>query len=80
MIYLVTKQLKLFESSVYKTLTVKESLTMLNNAEYLEYDSETNGVDARINTLLCVQFGSDKEDFQIVVDTSTIDIKLYKEY
>ena len=34
--------------------------------------------DARINTLLCVQFGSDKEDFQIVVDTSTIDIKLYK--
>ena len=43
MIYLVTKQLKLFESSVYKTLTIKESLTMLNNAEYLQYDSETNG-------------------------------------
>lgn len=34
--------------------------------------------DARINTLLCVQFGSDKGDFQIVVDTSTIDINLYK--
>lgn len=43
MIYLVTKQLKLFEASIYKMLTVEESLTMLNNAEYLQYDSETNG-------------------------------------
>lgn len=38
----------------------------------------TQLVDARICDLLCVQFGNKEKDFQIVVDTTTVSILLYK--
>ena len=79
MIYLVTGQLNLFEDTVYKTISAKESIAMMKDWNVVQYDSETDGRDAHINKLLCVQFGNDTADAQIVVDTSTIDILLYKE-
>lgn len=79
MIYLVSEQPKLFESEYYKRISVEESLKLLNSTDVLQYDSETIGLDAHIGKLLCIQFGSRDEDFQIVIDCQTIDILLYKD-
>lgn len=79
MIYLVTANQQLFESDAYKTISVAESLAIMKNWKMVQYDSETNGRDAHVNHLLCAQFGNKKADVQIVVDCSTVDIKLYKE-
>ena len=79
MIYLVTDQLNLFESDAYKTITVEQSLEMMKDWKVVQYDSETDGRDAHINKVLCIQFGNDAADTQIVVDTSSISILHYKE-
>ena len=78
MVYLVTGQPDLFENPNYKLMSVEESLQLLSSCKILQYDSETTGVDARICDLLCVQFGNKEKDFQIVVDTTTVSILLYK--
>ena len=79
MIYLVTDQLNLFESDTYKTITVEQSLEMMKDWKAVQYDSETDGRDAHINKVLCIQFGNEAADTQIVVDTSSISILHYKE-
>lgn len=78
MVYLVTGQPDLFENPNYKLMSIEESLQLLSSCKILQYDSETTGVDARICDLLCVQFGNKEKDFQIVVDTTTVSILLYK--
>lgn len=78
MIYLVTKQQELFENDTYKIIGIKESIFKLEHWNVIQVDTETTGRDAHINKLLCVQFGNDKEDTQIVVDCTTINIKEYK--
>ena len=45
----------------------------------IQLDSETSGRDPHLCDFLCVQFGNDKADKRIVVDTSTVDIRKYKE-
>lgn len=79
MIYLVTNQQELFSNDSYKVLAVDDSLRMMSTWGVIQVDSETNGKDAHINDFLCVQFGNDKADARIVVDTNTVDIKLYKD-
>lgn len=79
MIYLVTKQLELFQDPLYKVITAEESLQIMKDWKVVQYDSETSGRDAHINKILCIQFGNDGADARIVVDTSTIDINLYKD-
>lgn len=79
MIYLVTKEQKLFENPEYKTISVEESLQLMKDCKVLQYDSETTGRDARICNILCIQFGNKEKDFQIVVDCTTIDITIYKD-
>lgn len=79
MIYLVTGQQKLFENPNYKTISVEESLQLMKDCTALQYDSETNGVDSHLCDILCIQFGNKDKDFQIVIDTTTIDIRNYKE-
>ena len=79
MIYLVTLEQKLFENPEYKTISVEESLQLMQDCKVLQYDSETTGRDARICSILCIQFGNKEKDFQIVVDCTTIDITLYKD-
>ena len=79
MIYLVTGQQKLFENPNYKTISIEESLQLMKDCKTLQYDSETTGVDSHLCDILCVQFGSRDKDFQIVIDTTTIDIRNYKE-
>ena len=77
MIYLVTKNQELFENSTYKIIGVDESLSLLSSLEIISADTETGGLDEYTKDLKSVQLGN--KDFQIVVDTSTIDIKKYKE-
>lgn len=79
MIYLVTTQLELFDNNAYKTISAKESLEIMKDWKVVQYDSETTGRDSHINKILCVQFGNDAADTRIVVDTTTIDLMLYKD-
>lgn len=79
MLYLVTKQQELFESDLYKVITELDALEIIKEWNLIQFDSETNGRDAHLCDFLCVQFGNDKADSRIVVDTTTIDVRLFKE-
>jgi DNA polymerase-1 len=79
MIFLVTTQQELFDRDDYKIISVEESLQMMKDWEVIQLDTETTGRDAHLCDILCVQLGNDKADARIVVDTSTVDIKLYKD-
>ena len=79
MTYLITKQQELFERDDYKIISPEESLQMMQEWKVVQLDSETNGRDAHLCDFLCVQMGNDKADARLVIDTSTIDIKLYKD-
>lgn len=78
MIYVVTAQQQLFKSAAYKTIGVEESLALLTPLLTVGVDTETSGLNCHDDTLLTVQLGC--YDFQVVIDCSTIDIKLYKEF
>lgn len=79
MILLVTLNSELFESSEYSIISEQESLEILHTWDIIQFDSETSGKNPHLCDLLCVQFGSRKHDTQIVVDCTTIDIRMYKE-
>lgn len=79
MIYLVTKQQSLFKSAFYSPMTIEESIKELSLWNVIQLDSETSGRDAHLCDFLCVQFGNDKADARIVVDCTTVDIRLYKD-
>lgn len=78
MIYVVTREQKLFESELYKVITVEESLNLIKDWEIIQADSETTGIDPHIDKLLCFQLGNKKYNTQIIIDCSTINIDLYK--
>ena len=79
MIYLVTREQKLFDSEYYEVITVEESLALMKDWKRIQYDSETEGKECHICKLLCMQFGNDAADIRIVVDCETISPLLYKE-
>ena len=79
MIYLVTSRSELFNNENYKIISIEESLKLLSKPDLLQYDSETTGLDPYLCKLRLIQFGSDKYDFQIVVDVETTPIFYYKE-
>jgi hypothetical protein len=43
MIYLVSNQQELFESTEYKRITLEESLEIIKDWKIYQYDSETTG-------------------------------------
>ena len=77
-IYLVTGQWQLFDNDVYKIISVEESLRLLEPLKIVGLDTETEGFSPFLKKLLMLQLGN--RDFQVVIDCTTIDIKLYKEY
>lgn len=79
MLYYVTGSKELFETDLYKIISVEESLEMLRKADILQYDSETHGKDPHIGFMYTIQFGSKVHDFQIVIDVTTVSPVLYKE-
>lgn len=78
MIYLVTGQRTLFESKNYKVIGVEESLKLLDPLTIVGLDTETTGLDPWTKKLKSIQLGN--YDFQVVIDTTTINPTLYKEY
>ena len=78
MIYFVSNNASLFTSEYYTTITPEHSLRIMNNWNVIQFDTETTGRDAHICNILCAQFGNKTEGVQIVVDTSTVDLLLYK--
>lgn len=78
MIFLVTKQQELFESDLYKVIDEQDALEMMKDWTLLQVDSETAGRNCYLCDFLCVQFGNDKADARIVIDCTTVDIRLFK--
>ena len=77
MIYFVTGQRELFESSNYEIIGVDESLSLLSHLTEISADTETEGLDEYTKELLSVQLGN--KEFQVVIDCKTVDISLYRE-
>lgn len=80
MIYLVSHNQQLFESSLYTLISVKESLEVIKDWKMYQYDSETDGRDAHINNIICIQIGNLNGTIQLVIDATTINISIYKEF
>lgn len=78
MIYLVTENKELFNNDDYHIIGVDESLSLLKLLRIVGIDTETSGLSCHKNKLLSLQLGC--FDFQVVVDCSTIDVTLYKDY
>lgn len=78
MIYFVTGQKPLFENEAYKVISVEESLRLLNPLTVVGIDTETQGFSPFLKKLLLLQLGN--QDFQVVIDCTTIDVTRYKEY
>lgn len=78
MIYFVSNQQKLFESSEYTLISVEQSLEMLKNKRFLGLDTETTGFNPHLKKLLLLQLGT--KEFQVVIDCTTVDIQKYKEF
>ena len=78
MIYLVTGNQQLFGSDYYEIISIDKSLEIINSWDVVQFDTETSGRDSRICKILCAQFGNRCAGIQIVVDTSTVNILLYK--
>lgn len=78
MIYLVTAQKQLFDNDVYKIIGVEESLRLLAPLTIVGLDTETEGFSPFLKKLLMLQLGN--RDFQVVIDCTTIDVRLYKDY
>lgn len=79
MVYLVTTQQELFDSEDYKILTSEESLKIIENWKVIQLDTETSGRDPHLCDFKCIQLGNDSADARIVVNTSTINVRIYKQ-
>ena len=79
MIYLVTENRTLFQSEFYEIISLEKSLEIINTWDLVQFDTETSGRDPHVCKILCAQFGNRAAGIQIVVDTLTTDILLYKE-
>ena len=77
-IYLVTAQKQLFDNDTYKIISVEESLRLLEPLKIVGLDTETDGFSPFLKKLLMLQLGN--RDFQVVIDCTTIDVRLYKDY
>lgn len=77
MIYLVSNNKELFDPELYTYISPSAALNMMQEWDKVQFDTETSGRNPHICKILCAQFGNG--DVQIVVDTTTIDILLFKE-
>lgn len=76
MIYLVTETPQLFNE--FHIVSVQESLYLLKPLTVVGLDTETSGLSFLNDRLLTLQLGN--KDIQVVVDCTTVDVKLYKDY
>lgn len=69
MIYLVTRQIFLFDSSMFNIITLEQGIELLKTHEELGLDTETEGLDPYTKKLLLLQIGN--EDFQVLFDINS---------
>lgn len=77
-IYLVTGQRQLFEDKAFTIISVEESLRLLGPLQIVGVDTETHGLNPHTGTLLSLQLGN--RDLQIVIDCTTINPVVYKDF
>ena len=77
MIYLVSNQI-LEDSNKWVRASVEEALALLIPLTKVGLDTETMGLDPYTKDLLLVQLGC--YEFQVVIDCTTVDINLFKDY
>ena len=75
---MILSKRELFDNDAYKIVSVEESLRLLDSLTIVGLDTETEGFSPFLKKLLLLQLGN--RDFQIVIDCTTIDVKLYKDY
>ena len=80
MIYFVTNQTALFDSPLYERISAERSLEIMKDWKQYQYDSETSSLDCHIGEILCIQFGNREANTQIVVDATTVNISVYKDF
>lgn len=73
--YLVTNS-DLKRNDNYKIISVEESLEKLNGINVIGFDTETTGLEYHKDKIILLQFGT--KDFQIIIDTLTVDLLHYK--
>jgi DNA polymerase-1 len=79
MIYLITNRTEIpeFRSVDFiKRCTPEQSLEYLEKLDWIGFDSETGGFDYFVDPLYTIQLGN--REHQFVIDTVSVDIKLYK--
>lgn len=69
MIYLITKQIFLFDSSMFNIITLKEGIELLQAYDELALDTETEGLDPYTKRLLLLQLGN--AEFQVLFDINS---------
>lgn len=79
MIYVVTNNKGLFKSNLYSIISLEKCLSLLKEMPVIQVDSETDGLDCHINSVLCIQFGNDSTDCRIVVDAKSVNLAVFKE-
>ena len=70
MIYLVSRNKTLFGSTRYKEVSFEEALSVLLPLKFVQFDTETKGLDAHTKDLLTVQLGC--RENQVVFDWTTM--------
>lgn len=76
MVYLVSDNYNLFSN--FKRVSVEESLRLLESINVVGVDTETSQLECHTGTLLTLQLGN--KQIQVVVDCTSVDVKLYKHY
>lgn len=83
MIFLVSNTIDASNIDGVKKLTVDESLDIIAHWPVVQFDTETTGLDARVCSLVSMQFGykhfDTGDNTQIVVDCLSVDPVEYKE-
>ena len=77
MIFLISNQLKLFNTTLYSSISFEEAKNALEQLNIIQFDTETAGLDVFTKPLLCYQLGN-KEN-QYVFDQSSYSITLLKD-
>ena len=76
MIYYVTNSIELFDNDKYTIIGADYALSLLQNYNKFQADSETSGKDPHICDLLLFQLGTIDKEIQFVIDCTTVDIRL----
>ena len=77
MIFLISNQLKLFNTTLYSSISFEKAKNALKQLDIIQFDTETAGLDVFTKPLLCYQLGN-KEN-QYVFDQSSYSITLLKD-